>query len=372
MSTDFCDYVQIARTFRDLSDNNMADIEKASALVRLGWGGGFGWDEVLRSARVLLISEAGVGKTRECQAQKDRLVAAGEAAFFFDLATLATTELRDTLLPDDEARFDAWRANSEKATFFLDSIDELKLTLGNFEMALTRVAKALAGRLGRAHIVVTTRPVPFDRRLIERYLPIPAQAEATATAEAFADIVMERGGKGTPGDDDAKSVKPWRNVGLMPLSHEQRRQFAVAQGIADPHAFLEDIRSRDAEEFAERPQDLIELCADWQDHHRICSHRDQVEADISTKLKPRVDRREKAALTQQAAFVGASRLGLAAMLTRKLTLRYDAESDRIASSEPALDVSRVLLDWDAGAQATLLERALFGFASYGRVRFHHR
>ena len=371
MSADFSDYVHITRTFRDLSDADIADIEKASALVRFGWEGGFGWDEVLRSARVLLISEAGVGKTRECQAQKDRLLAAGESAFFFDLATLAATDLRDTLLSDDEARFEAWRASSETATFFLDSIDELKLTLGNFEVALTRVAKALAGQLARARIVVTTRPVPFDRQLIERYLPIPAPAEAARTAEAFADMVMERGVKAQT-DDNGKGVKPWRNVGLMPLSQEQRRLFASAQGIADPDSFLEDIRLRDAEEFAERPQDLIELCADWRDHHRIGSHRDQVGADIATKLKPRTDRAERAELTQDAAFDGASRLALAAMLTRKLTLRHNAESDRVAASEPALDVSKILLNWDAAAQATLLERPLFGFASYGRVRFHHR
>lgn len=372
MTEDLDDYVAIERTFRDLSDADIADIEKASALVKFGWGGGFDWDEVLRSPRVLLISEAGVGKTRECKAQRDRLLAAGEAAFFFDLATLATTDLRDTLLSADEARFDAWMSSpSLLATVFLDSIDELKLTLGSFELALTRVAKALAGQLGRVRIVVTTRPVPFDRRLIERHLPILKAAHAAETAEAFADMMVARGEK-TGDGDDRNDVKPWRSVGLMPLSQEQRRLFAVAQGISDPDAFLQDIRLRDAEEFAGRPQDLIELCADWRDQHRIRSHRDQVAADIANKLKPRTDRRERAELSQEAAFEGTSRLALAAMLTRKLTLRHSAESDRVAASEPALDASKVLLDWDAAAQSTLLERPLFGFASYGRVRFHHR
>ncbi len=365
-------YVPIARTFRDLSNEEIADIEKASALVKHGWGGGIGWDEVLCSPRVLLISEAGAGKTRECQAQKDRLLATGEPAFFFDLATLASVEPREILPPEDEARFDAWLASqSDVATFFLDSIDELKLTLGSFKVALTRFAKALGGQLSRARIVVTTRPVPFDRALIERLLPIPSPVEALPSAEGFADMMMERGSNA---DDSKNSKKPkgWRNVGLMPLSHEQRRQFASGQGISDPDALLADIRSRDAEEYAERPQDLIELCADWREHHRIRSHRDQVWADIATKLKPRTKRQERAELSQEKAIEGASRLGCAALLTRKLTLRHNAESDRVPASEPALDVSKILLDWDAEAQATLLERPLFGFASYGRVRFHHR
>ena len=51
---------------------------------------------------------------------------------------------------DEEQRFDAWlRSQSEIATFFLDSYDELKLTLGSFEQALKRLNKALAGQLGR-------------------------------------------------------------------------------------------------------------------------------------------------------------------------------------------------------------------------------
>ena len=77
-------------------------------------------------------------------------------------------------------------------------------------------------------------------------------------------------------------------------------------------------------------------------------------------------------LAQDKAIQGASRLALAAMLTRKLTLRHSAESDSIHASEAALDVSKILPNWGADERATLLERPLFGFASYGRVRFHHR
>ncbi len=372
MAVDPSHYVSVERTFRDLSDAEVADIEKASALAKFGWAGGVGWDEILCSPRVLLISEAGAGKTRECREQRDRLLAMGEAAFFFDLATLATEPLRDALLPEEETRFDGWLASqSDIATFFLDSIDELKLTLGSFELALKRFAKALGGQLARARIVVTTRPVPFDRALVERLLPIPSPTLAAPTAEAFADMMMERGDK-SDGGDSQKEAKAWRTVGLMPLSQEQRRIFAVGQGIPDPDALLEDIRIRDAEEFAGRPQDLIELCADWRDHHRIRSHFDQVESNIAYKLKPRTDRPERVELSLEAAVEGASRLALAAMLTRRLTLRHSVESDRVTASEPALDVSRILVDWTTAAQATLLERPLFGFASYGRVRFHHR
>ena len=56
----------------------------------------------------------------------------------------------DGSLPSsEEARLDAWlRSQSETATFFLDSIDELELTMGSFEQALIRLKKAIAGQLG--------------------------------------------------------------------------------------------------------------------------------------------------------------------------------------------------------------------------------
>ena len=361
----------IKRSFRDLSDAEVADIEKASALARVGWTGSFDWDELLRSQRVLIVSEAGAGKTYECQAQQDRLRKAGEPAFFLDLATLAGSSVRDMLGGDgEEERLDSWlRSQSEIATFFLDSVDELKLTLGKFDQALKRLYKALAGQLGRARIIITTRPVPIDRELVVRHLPIPVSREAGATAEAFADMMMDHS-KNKP--EDNAGHKAWRNVGLMPLSTEQMREFATLQGVVDPDALLADIHQRDAEEFAERPQDLIELCSDWREHHRIRSHREQVETNITTKLKPNMERKERAELSQESAIEGASRLALAAMLTRKLTLRHSADSDSVHASEAALDVSKILQNWSAETSASLLERPLFGFASYGRVRFHHR
>ena len=188
----------------------------------MGWQGSFGWDELLRSKRVLIVSEAGAGKTYECRVQQQLLWSAGEPAFFLDLATLATSTVCEMLSREEEQRFETWLCSqSDVATFLLDSIDELKLTLGNFDQALKRLGKAVVGQLGRVRIVITTRPVPVDRELIERHLPIPDTAEAEATAEAFADIVMDRKMKAPSNDPKSKA---WRNVGLMPLSREQMRE----------------------------------------------------------------------------------------------------------------------------------------------------
>lgn len=110
---------RIQRTFGDISQEGFADIEQASVLVRMRWSGSIGWDKLLESQRILIISEAGAGKTYECRTQQQTLWSRGDPAFYLELAQLAANNLRDLLLVDEEARFDAWlTAQSDVATFF--------------------------------------------------------------------------------------------------------------------------------------------------------------------------------------------------------------------------------------------------------------
>jgi hypothetical protein len=360
---------EISRTFHDLSDKDIANAKNVEVFARWSMVQGFGWDSLLTARRILIVSEAGVGKTYECRAFQQRLWANGEPAFFLELATLADEEPLDMFSAEERDRLDAWlKAQSEVATFFLDSIDELKISQKSFEQALKRLGRALAGNLNRARIVITTRPIPVDQELIARHLPIPPSREAEGTPEGFADIAMRRDRK----KKDNNAPKDWRNVGLMPLTPDQIKTFAEIQGVTDADALLADIERRHAEEYAQRPQDLIELCSDWKEQRRIRKHGDQVAANVANKLKARTDRAEKAQLSDERAFEGASRLALAALLTRKLTIRYSAESDKVQSAEAALDAGKVLTNWSQPEKDTLLERGLFGFANYGRVRFHHR
>ena len=64
----------VKRSFYDLSDSEVADIQKVSFHAHIGWREGFGWNELLRSERVLMISEAGAGKTYECREHNQVLI----------------------------------------------------------------------------------------------------------------------------------------------------------------------------------------------------------------------------------------------------------------------------------------------------------
>ncbi len=141
----------IERYFKDIPAGKIEESESHLFLASLGLSPGKTWADLLKSKRVLILSEAGSGKTHECNKQADLLWNAGETAFRLELATLATTELRSMLEIEQEERFDRWLCSqSEIATFFLDSYDELKLSLGSFDLALKRLAKSIAGRLDRA------------------------------------------------------------------------------------------------------------------------------------------------------------------------------------------------------------------------------
>ena len=89
------------------------------------------------------------------------------------------------------------------------------------------------------------------------------------------------------------------------------------------------------------------------------------------KLQPSEDRPEPAELSVDKAIEGASRLALAMLVTLRMTIRHSTASDAI-EEEAALDPAIILSDWKPKERKALLERPLFGFASYGRVRFHNR
>lgn len=361
----------VDRTFRDLEENEVIDSEQRALLANLGWSGSITWADLLASKRILLISEAGSGKTFECKRQAQVLWECGEPAFFVELSTLANSSFRDTLDIEEETRLDAWLlSQSDVATFFLDSIDELNLSLGSFQQAIKSFSKAINGQLCRARIIITTRPIPFDRQVVRRFLPIPPSATAGPSAESFAEIAMGEQ-ENRESLDDASKCPDWRTVALLPLSDAQIKEFSSDEGVDDPLALLKDLRQRNAEEFARRPQDLIELCSDWREEKRIRTHLDQVKTNVRVKLQPGRDDKEIAQLSADKALEGASRLALAMLATRRLTIRHNAAADDV-KTDSALDPATILSDWAPNERKALLERALFGFASYGRVRFHHR
>ncbi|GLK69793.1 NACHT domain-containing protein [Hansschlegelia plantiphila] len=375
------DFIPLYRRFHDLTEKELADPEALALTEYVPWAK-TGWPEVLASKRVVVLAEAGSGKTEEMRQQAKRMVGEGKAAFFVPLERLGRERLRDCLDADEEARLDAWMADATApGYFFLDAVDELKLTAGKLDQALMRFAKDVGGSLDRTHVVISCRPNDWwhsiDAVAVGERLAVREKAkheELKDAEQTFLEALRRRETSRTT-DDNAAPKEPatpaLRIVALLPLGNEQIQKFAERR-IADAEAFLEEIGRQQAWTFARRPLDLIELIDLWKSRRRLGTRLDQHEASISARLKDAAGRLDYGALTDQKARDRAERLALALELTRTRTLRSPAQSSGGLNSEVVLDPADVLKDWSEKDRQALLRRALFDPATYGRVRFHHR
>ncbi|MDR6453447.1 hypothetical protein [Variovorax paradoxus] len=332
-------------------------------------GAELSWDQVLETPRVLLVAEAGAGKSYECERQATWMFERGDAAFYLRLENLLINGLDGVLRRKQRQRFVAWLASASKTGyFFLDSIDELQLVHGSFRAALQRLSDDLEGALGRAVIVITSRPVPIDRRAIREILPVPEKQATIPAGQEFVQIAM----RSAEANAETATPETLRELTLLPLGDRQLVELAQEHGVEDAEELLQQIHARNANDFARWPQELIELCDDWREHGEIRSHADQVESHVRASLNARADRKEKADLSVDKARRGAQRLALAVMLCRRWTFRYNAEAESPGSGEPFIDPVVLLEEWSAPEIRALLERPLFGDGGYGRVRFRHR
>lgn len=356
----------IRRVFRDLNEEQVNDAESAALIHHPLFGRRNYWEDILESRLILLLSEAQSGKSYECQNQQEEMWAKGEPAFFVELASVASQPWRELRSQEESDRLEIWRRGSGIATIFLDSVDELKLTQGSFRTALRNVANDLAGQMGRVRVVLTSRPLPVDRALFIKTFAAPHPAGRMAE-EDFASLAMGEK-KAVEEKGEAPAI---RYVSLLPLSRTDIVTVASGRGVNDTEAFLDALAKASMLDFMKRPQDVIEAASAWVElKGRFGTHAEQVAFDIKARLKPNPDRDDRV-IADERALEGAKRLALGVALTRRLTIRHDVNNDT-GDVSPALDPAILLADWSDPDRKALLERGLFGFASYGRVRFHNR
>lgn len=172
-------YRQIDRVFAPVSPGTDITPELIHA-----WGrqvtGAMGWAELLQLWRVVVLAEADSGKTREFEEQVKRLREEEAFAFFGRIEFIADNGLVDILSRADAERFNAWLASTEIAWFFLDSVDEAKLTRKSLTLAFTRFARDLGAAYDRSRVVISCRGSDWDSADLEHFeaeLPAPLPTE---------------------------------------------------------------------------------------------------------------------------------------------------------------------------------------------------
>ena len=376
-------FIDLERRFHVLTETEFEDVALLVSLSENRFGSDIGWSELLEDDRSIMLAEAGAGKTWEMREQAKRLVEDGRFAFFVALESLDRESVGDCLSPEEERRFEVWKENPEApAWFFLDAVDELKLTQGKLDRALRRLSSDIDGCLHRARIILSCRPSDWrpelDLATVRSRLPVPEKAgevPSLAPDEAFMSAVRREyatANRVPHRQDDPPGRKSVRTVIMLPMSPAQVELFADQSGVHDAAAFLDEISRQDAWTFARRPLDLADLIGAWTSSGYLGTRERQHEANVELKSRDDPERPDRSVLSDAKARLGAGRLALALFLTRTRTIRAPEQAPDIHRSDGVLDPASILPDWTEGERQALLRRALFDPATYGRVRFHHR
>lgn len=347
-----------------------------------------GWDELLKYSRVIILAEAGAGKTREMKEQSTNLNQAGHFSFFIPTEALAEDLIVDILHPYERVRFKQWENSSDCAYLFLDAVDELKLKGDEFNRILRKLHQQLEKHLSRVRIVMSCRHSDwnsYDSTILEEWLPDNQLSEESripisqkSGREFFKDMVSdwfnqpafsnpleELEGETEQKPDDYHQLHRFY---MRPMTNKQIRKFTCESGISDPERFLQQLYMLNAEVFASRPQDLLSLITYWNTHQKFDSALILHESDIQHRLTENYSRCEKVLKSPQEIRNAVEKLALAMSLTRNFTISI---SESFKSDNHSLNPHKILTDWLPKDIKTLLRLAIFEPATYERVRFHH-
>jgi hypothetical protein len=355
-------YVDLGRRFIPFQE--AADSDEAAWIsyyrpTYFGWRV-FSWDELLGddSRCVVVLGEAGSGKSWEFEARAETLSSRGMTVFLLPLEDLVDREIDQCLNTDDAARLKSWLDGAERAVFFLDSLDEARLKSRN---ALRKVLLALDRGLGqslqRASIVLSSRVSEWQPR---SDLDLLKSVFGNLDADENKSVFLRR---------EERHVR-FRVVQLAALHQDQIGTLAVARGLESVDDFLAEVDRREAWMFTGRPQDAEDLIAYWKEHRKLGSLSELIEENAVRKLRER--RNSDDVIDYERVRIGAERLAAAATLCRTSTLLIPDESAGPQDTPSSIDPADVLPEFQARERLALLGRPIFDEASYGRVRFHHR
>lgn len=174
-------HIALQRTFRELlRDDKQGDDARALSPGTTT----LTMPDLLDELRVVILSEAGSGKTEEIREAARRLRAEGKAAFFLRLEHIVAdfdTAFEEGTLEE----FQAWLASSEQGWVLLDSIDESRLRSPlDFATAMRKVSKQLATAKQRTHLLITGRAPAWrpktDLELCDKLFPVADRPTAAA------------------------------------------------------------------------------------------------------------------------------------------------------------------------------------------------
>ncbi|WMJ08814.1 hypothetical protein [Nitrosomonas sp. sh817] len=370
------DFVELKRTFHDLqkeaNENDDTDFSQWFPTDKH-----LRWPELIKEYRVIILSEAGSGKTTEIRNITRSLRNEGKPAFFLRLEHIPAN-FEDSFEEGTYKEFIEWSASGYEGWLFLDSVDEARLrNPSDFELAIRILSNKISTAKDRTHIVITGRTTAWRPRTDLNhcndcfpYTPIATSERNPQTHNNEPEEATQPDGSVlTKTDSKKENDSFFIIVALDDLARDQIAVFVKARGVADSKAFLDAVERADAWSFTTRPQDLEELTGFWLDHNQIGSRLEIMQNSIERRLTEHdQNRADVRPLQAERARQGARLLAAAATLTRESAIKIPGGS----ANCKGIDVRSVLPDWDSMDQSVLLSLPIFDEAIYGTVRFHHR
>jgi hypothetical protein len=332
--------------------------------------GSLGWEDLLRRRRVVVLAEAGSGKSKEFELRAEALAKRGSAVFLRTVTEAAQRGFEASLRKSEAEALARWRASDRPAWFFLDSVDEAKGRRLDLGRSLASLADAIHGCERRAHVVLSGRPsdweVTRDLAILNRELPIPEDPPPPEEIDPGQRALNILRGKSREATEPAERALV---VAMAPLDDERVARFAKGKGVASADAFMEQLERQGLSRFARRPLDLNWLARQWRDVGSFGRLREMLERNLGQRLlETNESLRRDDGLSLDACNRALDRIGAAMVLRRVDSVAVpDSEAD-LDSKADALDVAELLPDWGAADRARLIGRAAFSPSRLGFVR----
>jgi hypothetical protein len=360
-------FIHLDRTFSKLALTRDASDDSDLGVMHSRHGA-LQWTDLLSHHRVILLSEAGSGKTAEIRNAASRLRDEGESAFFLRIEYVRDS-LEDAFEVGTFEEFESWCSSNAEGWLFLDSVDEARLrSPQDFDLAIRKLGRLTRGVWPRAHILIAGRSTAWRARtdllLCEQafgYKP-DTQRAVGSQAGGLTDVA-----KFAPIDADLES--PFLLVTLDDIHGAQIDRFLNAKGVENIQAFCTEVERKDAWSLTTRPQDFLELIDFWHTHHRIGTRFELMKSSIDRRLEERdQNRSESKPMAPDKLREGVRLVAAGATLGQTPSIRVpDGEENK-----KGIPIRELLKSWNDTDCAILLGRPIFDEGIYGTVRFHHR
>ena len=360
-------FIQLDRTFSKilLASDATDDTDLGG---RHGGQGDLSWPHLLGHNRVILLSEAGSGKTAEIRNVALKLRSQGRSAFFLRIENV-TADFEDAFEVGTHEEFEAWIDSGSEGWLLMDSVDEARLNdPKDFERAVKKLGRLTRSIAPHMHVLITGRSTAWRART-DLTLCETAFAFEPRARQAF---VTTDDGSGNVVQTAPSQLQPdtaFLLVTLDDIHGEQIDRFLMATGVQDIKSFRAAVERKEAWSLTTRPLDFLELVDFWLEHNRIGSRLELMQSSINRRLEERdQDRAEQRPIAPDRLRAGVRLIAAATTLGQTSAIRVpDGEANK-----SGIPIRAVLKDWNEIESAALLSRPIFEPGIYGTVRFHHR